>query len=496
MIRAALALVRAWLVLDFFGGQRERGRTGSSLTSTIFTQAFLSLVVAAVLFDRDARTVPFAAANLSLSTVLVGMGVLAVPRRRERRLADRTLVDTAPLPRATLPLARCLHGAFYIVLVSTGMAIPPAILLGWVADTAWVIPAYLALASLLAGLFAGGLGVAVRTVERAFGAQRAALLAGTLQAVLLGATFIGFALCMPRLRGSIADLPFGAWVAATWPPYWGARWLSAPLEDARFLLAIAGAAVAVFAIATLLGERESRQSRGRTGHGALFRRIDRALCGSGPLLGATSFVAAMLYRSPSFRARVLPLLGVPVAMVLLSFSGERSREQLVLVGTALQFPAIYLPFLVMFLPYGEHAGAGFVFATSPHDDVALARAAALFALLSRIVLPIVAAAALLLLAFGLRPATVATLTVFSASTAVGSGTLALRRLDCMPFTAEDEPAGAEFGDMLALALVLAALGGAFALVAAHAAGFAIAAVALATTLLHLRQTRRRIDAPA
>ena len=130
-MQRALALVRVWLLLDFFGESRRRNQPGSTLTSTIFTQSFIALVIAAVLFDERARTVSYAAANLSLSTILVGMGLLADPQRSGRRLADRMLIATAPLGRATLPMARAMHGAFHITLVTTGMAIPPAILLYW-----------------------------------------------------------------------------------------------------------------------------------------------------------------------------------------------------------------------------------------------------------------------------------------------------------------------------------------------------------------------------
>ena len=118
-----LSLVEAWLVLDFFGRGRREHREGSSLTTTIFAQSFVSLAAAALLFGPDARVVPFVAANLSLSTLLIGLGALGEGGRADWLLADRVLVGTAPLPRAALPLARILHGGFHLGLVTVGRLI-------------------------------------------------------------------------------------------------------------------------------------------------------------------------------------------------------------------------------------------------------------------------------------------------------------------------------------------------------------------------------------
>jgi hypothetical protein len=123
-----LTLVHAWLVLDFFGEARRTGGSASTLTTTIFSQSFLALVVAALLYPEP-PPVPFAAANLSLSTLLVALGALDAEQPQRRRLADRVLLDTAPLGRQTVAAARALHGAFAVVLLTVGMALPPAVLL-------------------------------------------------------------------------------------------------------------------------------------------------------------------------------------------------------------------------------------------------------------------------------------------------------------------------------------------------------------------------------
>ncbi|MCA8966036.1 MAG: hypothetical protein KDC48_14215, partial [Planctomycetes bacterium] len=82
------ALIHAWLVLDFFGEARSTGGAGSTLTTTIFSQSFLAFVFAALLYP-ETPPVPFAAANLCLSSLLVAIGVLSDQEHRQRQRADR-----------------------------------------------------------------------------------------------------------------------------------------------------------------------------------------------------------------------------------------------------------------------------------------------------------------------------------------------------------------------------------------------------------------------
>ena len=124
-----LTLVRSWLVIDFFSESRRTGEPGSSLTTTVFGQSFFGLLFAAVFLpETTEQAVAYFAANLSLSTVLIGIGLLGDPKGYKRELADEFLVHTAPMPARSLAVARALHSSFYLGLVTTGMAIPPAVL--------------------------------------------------------------------------------------------------------------------------------------------------------------------------------------------------------------------------------------------------------------------------------------------------------------------------------------------------------------------------------
>ena len=57
------ALVGTWLLLDFFGDARRSGGDASTLTTSIFSQSFLSLGISALLFP-EIPPVPFAAATM------------------------------------------------------------------------------------------------------------------------------------------------------------------------------------------------------------------------------------------------------------------------------------------------------------------------------------------------------------------------------------------------------------------------------------------------
>ena len=97
---AVKTLVHTWLTLDFFGDARRRGGASSTLTTTIFTQSFLALIVAALLYP-ETPPIPFAAANLSLSSLLVAIGLLGDEDRIGRRRANQVLLALHPCAPGT-----------------------------------------------------------------------------------------------------------------------------------------------------------------------------------------------------------------------------------------------------------------------------------------------------------------------------------------------------------------------------------------------------------
>ena len=179
------ALVHAWLVLDFFGEARRSGGDASTLTTTIFSQSFLSLGVSALLYP-EVPPVPFAAATLSVSTLLVALGAFDTEQPTHRRAADRILLATSPVSRLQAVLARCAHASFSTMLVTIGMALPPAILLACHESDPWKVPFYILLACMCSGLAIAGLSVTLRAARALLGGHGAALVAGTGKALLLG----------------------------------------------------------------------------------------------------------------------------------------------------------------------------------------------------------------------------------------------------------------------------------------------------------------------
>ena len=271
--------MHSWLVIDFFGDSRKTGEPGSSLTSTIFTQSFIGLLFAAVFIpEEQGLGVAYVAANLSLSTMLIGIGLLGDPKRTKREAADELLVRTAPMPAGSLAIARLLHGAFYLGLVSTGMAIPAGVLCYWACDhRIAAVFLYILMATVVAGLLAGALAVFARFAMLLLGPIRAQLVAGSLKAALLAGGFLGFVACLPHMGDTADALPMGRTGAMLWPPYWAARVVDKPLEAGLFWALLSGLALVLFALATLANRLRQNRVQSRPARRGLLSRLDRVL---------------------------------------------------------------------------------------------------------------------------------------------------------------------------------------------------------------------------
>jgi hypothetical protein len=483
-----LALVRAWLVLDFFGEARRAGKGhASSLTTTIFSQAFLAFVVAALLYG-DTPPVPFAAANLCLSSLLIAIGALGDDSRPERHAADQLLLQTAPLSRWTVVLARAGHAAFATLLVTIGMALSPAILLALATHDVLQLPGYLLAACLCSALATGALGVLARAGHRWLGSNRTALLLGSLKALVLGGGLVLFALGLTRLRGTAAELPIGRIGAELLPPYQLARWLAAPVGEVWRLGAVIAAGALLLAAAAAL-PRTADAARARAARPGLALRLLRAMTPPGRTRALAEFTAVQMWRSAGFRARVLPLLGVPAAMVALAVRGGNGdgdsdgANDFVLTCVLVQLPAIYLPFLVMFLPRADQPGTRWVFDHAPALDLACVRDGVWRAVVTHVLVPVFVLALLAPPTWGaaLPP------TLFAFGVAVFAARAATRALHDVPFTAEDDGGGSpELGALFAGAIVLGGLGAAFALVVPPSWRWPTALVVLAAAILSLR----------
>lgn len=480
------ALIRAWLLLDFFGDARRAGEgNGSSLTTTIMWQSLLAFAFAVLLYP-DVPPIPFAAANLCLSTLLIGVGALGDEQRPLRLAADENLLAGAPVSDATVVAARSGHAAFQLVLVTTGMAISPAILLGHLTGELAQAPAYVLAACACTALATGGLATLRALLARALGVARATLVMGTLKAALLGAGFVMFALALRVLDGTADDLPIGRAGAEVLPTYHAARLLADFTGESWRLLPWATLAAAALALNVAL--RAGRQpSRARVSARQPLLRLLRRLTERGPRRGVAEFVAISMWRSPGFRARVLPLFGLPAGMVFLTLRDPGDGDPFSLLCLLLMLPAIYLPFLIAFLPRADQAETGWVFAHAPTLSRDLVSDATWRALTTHVLLPTYALALALVVATGPERLDRAAAAVFAFSMAVLAAER-MSRLDRVPFSDDrEEDRGLDFGALMAGALALGLVGAAFGGAAPAAARWPLALAALACAWLRLRR---------
>ncbi len=486
----AAALIRAWLLMDFFSDTRRAGdgAGGSSLTTTIMWQALLSFGFAMLLYP-DVATVPFVAANLSLSTLLVCVGALGDEQRPLRLAADDALIAGAPVAPLTVVLARSGHASFHLALVTVGMAISPAILLGHLTGSALHAAAYVVAACACTGLANAGLATSRAVIARAFGDARATLAMGTVKAAMLGCGFVLFALALRKLDGTADDLPIGRLGAELLPTYHAARLLAEfPTEAWRLWiwLLVAGALLAVQLLTRLGGAR----ARGRVRRRSPLLGMLRAISGRGPRLGVAEFVALSMWRSAGFRARVLPLLGLPAGMVFLTLGGGEGDDY-VLLCLLLMLPAIYLPFLIAFLPRADQANTGWVFDHAPKLSRDLVSDATWRALTTHVLTPTYALALLLVVGFGPERLDRAAAALFAFAAAVLAAER-MARLDRVPFTDDrEEDRGLDLGALMAGALALGLLGTAFGAAAPPHLRWPIALAALGLAAARLR----RLPAP-
>ncbi|MBM3961079.1 MAG: hypothetical protein FJ306_04150 [Planctomycetes bacterium] len=198
-----------------------------------------------------------------------------------------------------------------------------------------------------------------------------------------------------------------------------------------------------------------------------------------------------MWRNAGFRARVLPLLGMPAALLLLAANATPAGQAppLAVPALLLQVPAIYLPFLIAFLPRAEQPGAGWLFAHAPRLPLAVVQDAVWRALVSHVLAPVTALAATALV---LREPAAAAATLAAATFALALGVLAaraaVRTLPGVPFTsAREADAGPEVGGLFALALGLGGLGFTFGGWLPPALRWPVALAAIAVAALALRR---------
>ena len=179
-------------------------------------------------------------------------------------------------------------------------------------------------------------------------------------------------------------------------------------------------------------------------------------------------------------------------MIALSWRGIDADGRAIWLGMSSMLPAMYMPFLVLFLPRSDQPNAAWLFESAPLDVVATGRSGAMIALTTHVLLPAQVLTFCAMLALRVPWVSCATIATGSFAIAVGATHLATQRLTAVPFTQTDEASGAglDSGRVLALSLLLggvgAALGACSHSLIALAAGLVFAVFAVTGLVLKPR----------
>ena len=149
-------------------------------------------------------------------------------------------------------------------------------------------------------------------------------------------------------------------------------------------------------------------------------------------------------------------------------------------------PAIYLPFLIAFLPRSDQAGTGWVFGHAPALSRATVSDATWRALTTHVLLPTYAMALVFVVAIGPDRADRAAAVTYSFAVAALAAKL-MSRIDRVPFTDDrEEDRGLDLGALMTGALALGLLGALFGAALEPWLRWPVAAVAVAAAAWLLR----------
>ncbi|MFQ5503782.1 MAG: hypothetical protein ACE5F1_03175 [Planctomycetota bacterium] len=374
------ALLSVWLTMDFFGKSRRKGRGGGgSLTTVIFTQGSLSFAFAVLNFPPEQPGAAFVAGTLALVAGFTMLAMLGEVQDQLGHPADRDFVLACPIGRGTYYVTRGLHVLVYLGLFNFGLSIPPALLAIWTSGSPWAALHYFYLSFLLSVTLTCLVQLPVLLSARLLGKQFAASASAFLRAILTGGIFLGLILGLRAMVQGPEAFPGGLGLLRLLPPYWFARAHEALLgrggshETYVLLTALSTpAALGLLYLTALLpspiGARHQR--RRRWGLADLAGPFLRSRSERGLLV----FVFGMLARERSFRLRALPLLGLPLAIVLLGLMAGSSPGTLpYFMAVVHNLPLAYLPFLMAFLPYAEGHQAAWILTASIGNPEGMSR---------------------------------------------------------------------------------------------------------------------------
>lgn len=376
------ALLHAFLLSDFFGVS-SRQQAGSALAAGALFQAGLASAAGAILY---LALPPFqlAVAGLTLVAVLtalvMGPEAGAVLRLSQDRLAGQ------PVSRGTARTAAAVHALLYIVLGTSGAAIPIAVFTGCAAGSALVgLLTYFA--ALHQTLFFAAV---VAGLEALLGASRRLAPWRPMVAFLTGTMLVGILLLgirpLPELRAAIDTNPGFLYI---FPVAWFAAEAVAPaiLTDPLLpMLALAGTAAAMVlgACAALLPAATSGFVASRNPLRNIFERFFVKSSEKATF----HFMLDVLPREGDRALRAGPIFAFPAGLLVVGSAIRDAEERRLFVHVLLFVVNAFLPAAVLLLARSPHAAARWVFDLAPLDNPRALRSGMFKAGIVSIIIPL------------------------------------------------------------------------------------------------------------
>jgi hypothetical protein len=392
--RTARGRVRALLRVRFASGSRERVPL-----SALFVHAVLAACLCGL---ARGRLPPFAYGvfALSLTGALVGIPLLGELGWLLRRDPAATWVRTLPLRARELELARMLHLGALLAALALASAVPAALL----APPETEPGARLVLPLLAIGwvLFVAALLLGVQSLL----GERAEGMLVLFQTGVIVLAVVGIVFGVRHLQ-ELARLPaIGApqapflWLV---PPAWFAAPL-AGLGSARALLPLVPTGLGIAGLALLPPIAAVEWPRGARGSwlGALLapaRALASRLWVRRAERGAFDLVYEALPREREVMLRAVPLLGIPLAFLVLASSEARAGARSDVLALLFFTAGAYLPVLLVHVPVSATPEAAWILRTAPVGARAVAEGT-IKALALRFLVPLYALLALLGATFG------------------------------------------------------------------------------------------------
>lgn len=378
----ARALLHALLLADFFG-VNGRQQAGSALAGGALFQAGIASLAGALLYI-GLPPFPLAVAGLTLVAVLTAL-LLGFEAGSVLRSSNDTIAGL-PISLATVRAARAVHAILYIILGTSGAAIPIAVFVGSAAGS-WSVGLLTYLAAIhqtifFASLVAGG--------EALLGANRFTARLRPIFAFAIGAALVGTLLIgirpLPELRDAIVNYPN---ILLCLPPAWfaaEATAAAAPVSiNLLFLAAGSTAACAIFIMLSVVMKNRAATAASPAGP---LRKIFKKLFVRSDEFVTYDFTLDLLPREGDRALRAAPIFAFPAGLLAVGAAISDPVERKLFVHVLLFVVNAFLPAAVLLLAKSRYASARWIFDTSPIVNESALRRGVFKASIVRIAIPL------------------------------------------------------------------------------------------------------------